>query len=340
MTVVRSVFDDYWAAVTSGDAQAAASVLVHEYQSGAGLADMLDMVCFAQAEVGRLWAANEWNVAQEHRATSVGEEVIAALSAQLDPPAADGKTVVLTCTDGEWHSLPSKVLSAALRAAGHRVTYLGASVPARQLSQLVHELGPDVIAISCALPTRLPDARQMIETAREAGVPALVGGRGFGSDGRWASPLGANAWAPDARGAISILGGDELPAFATPAPPLRQPDDAIGFLRARAAEIVAASMSRMTAGLADVASYDSTQIDRTREDVHHILDFLSAALYVDDVVLFTDFVTWLDELLVARGVPTATLRRGLDVIAEVIASERGPYDRALDFLRTGANLLG
>ena len=148
-------------------------------------------------------------------------------------------SIVMTCADGEWHALPSRVLSAALRGAGWSVTFLGASVPARHLAQLLHELGPDVTAISCALATRLPAAREMIEASRGAGIPVLVGGRGFGSDGRWGLTLGANAWAPDARSALAVVGDGTLPAFATPAPPHRARADTLAALRRRRPELVA-----------------------------------------------------------------------------------------------------
>jgi methanogenic corrinoid protein MtbC1 len=184
MGVDGATFDAYWAAVALGEASAATRLAIEQYDAGVTMPVLLDeLVCVAQAEVGRLWAANEWNIAQEHRATSVSEDVVAALAARIETPAT-GRSVVISCAEGEWHALPSRVLSTALRAEGWRVTFLGASVPARQLAPMLQELGPDVTAISCALPARLFDAREMIEVSRSAGVPVLIGGRGFGPQGR------------------------------------------------------------------------------------------------------------------------------------------------------------
>jgi methanogenic corrinoid protein MtbC1 len=211
------VFAEYWAALAAGDAGAAAAVALRELEDGIPLLDLLDqLVSAGQAEVGRRWAANEWNVDAE----------------------ASGRTVLITCADGEWHSLPARVLSAALREAGWRVTFLGASVPARHLGQMLHDLGPDLTAVSCALPTRLFEARQMIEISRGAGIPVLVGGRGFGPDGRWATVLGADAWAPDARAAVDVAAGQRYGPFTSPVPELVQPDDAVPRLRSRSRGIV------------------------------------------------------------------------------------------------------
>ena len=183
-------------------------------RSGVPLVDLLDLlVARAQGEVGRRWAADEWSVAQEHRATSIGEDVVAALAAGVAGDAAvppSGRRVMLSCVDGEWHTLPGRILTAALRADGHEVTYLGASVPARHLTAMLHDDGPDVVALSCALPTALPAARQTIELARSAGIPVVVGGRGFGPQGRWGLALGASNWAADARTAGDGATGPRL----------------------------------------------------------------------------------------------------------------------------------
>ena len=45
-------------------------------------------------------------------------------------------------------------------------------------------------------------------------------------------------------------------------------------------------------------------------------DYLATALYVDHDDLFTGFVTWTAEILEARGVPGASLRPALDLLAE------------------------
>src|SRR3712207_7094162 len=39
--------------------------------------------------------------------------------------------VVVACLDGEWHALAARIVAEVLRVHGWRVTFLGASVPAR-----------------------------------------------------------------------------------------------------------------------------------------------------------------------------------------------------------------
>jgi len=337
--VTATAFTAYWSALADGDAGRATRLALDELDAGRPVLDVLEsLVAAGQSEVGRRWAVNEWNVAQEHRATSVSEEVVAAIAARAPTGAGGAGSALLTCADGEWHALPSRLLAAALRHAGWQVTFLGASVPADHLGPLLHEVGPDVTAISCALPTRLIEARRSIELSRDAGVPVLVGGRGFGADGRWARVLGADAWAPDARSALSVLAA--LPPFTSPAPPMPVSSSEISALRSRTTAVVEESVQRMLARLPEVAAYDARQRRRTEEDVAHIVEFLGAAHFVQDVTLFTDFTAWLRDVLVARGVPAATLVAGLGVVGDVLGEQPGGFAWAADYLRAGVAVVG
>ena len=336
-TLDAALPERYWAAVAAGDPYAARRLALDALDGGIPVLDVLErLVLAAQAEVGRRWAADEWSVAQEHRATSISEDVVAALAARVPDPPPEARTIVMTCADREWHALPARALSLVFCSAGWQVIFLGAAVPVAHLASLLQDVGPDLTALSCTVPPRLFEAREMIEVSRDAGIPVLVGGRGFGTDGRWARVLGANAWAPDARAACALLRDAPPAAFTSPAPQLRAPDDDLAHLRGRRRAIAAASLSAMSAALPDVARYDRRQRARTEEDVEHILDFLAAALFVDDVTLFTEFVSWLAEILAARGVPGGTLRAGLEMVAGAVEAEAGPHSRSLDFLAAGA----
>lgn len=321
----------YWAALASGDRRGAVEVARESLASGRSVEQTLsELVCPAQVEVGRRWASNEWNVAREHIATSISEEVVAALAAATDPGQARVGTAVVGCVEGEWHALPARVLAETLRVNGWDVHYLGASLPAQHLAQYVHDVGPDVIGLSCSVSTSLPHARHMIEASRGAGVPVVAGGRGFGTDGRWARALGANGWAPTATDAVQLLSGPTWPRYADPAPPLHHPDDAAQQLRAAAHDLAQQGMGRLEQRFPAMRQYPAAALDRTREDLEHIVEFLAAALYVDDPTLLVEFVEWLHELLEARHVPAVALTSGLEAVREV-----GPdVERVRRFLDT------
>ncbi len=328
----------YWSALSAGDSPGAVRVALELRSSGIGMADILDgLVSAAQSEVGRLWAANQWNVAQEHRATSVSEEVVAALAATVRP-TGDRGTAVVTCVDGEWHALASRVVASVLREGGWQVHYLGASVPVAHLAQFLQDAGPDVTALSCSVPTALPMARQMVEASREVGVPVIAGGPGFGPAGRWGLVVGANGTARDARRALRVLSDPGWPTYADPAPPMDEPDRSARLLRRHRGELVGVANQKLFERWPAMAGYDDRQLERTEEDLSHLVEFLAAALFVDDPELYTGFIRWMGALLAARHVPRPALTAGLEVTGEAVAEVLGEQPRAQRFLSAALSL--
>ncbi|GAB3886461.1 hypothetical protein GCM10029964_050790 [Kibdelosporangium lantanae] len=190
-----------------GDEHAAAQVVFDALDGGVAAEDvLLDLIAPVQAKVGREWAANRISVAQEHAATAINDRVIAAMAhhraARVEPTLG---RVIVACIDGEWHALPARLLAEVLRLRGWRVEFLGAKVPTQHLIAHVHLTGPDAVALSSSIATRLPTAHTTITACQATGVPVLAGGAAFGPDGRYARLLGANAWAPDARTAADLL---------------------------------------------------------------------------------------------------------------------------------------
>lgn len=294
---------------------------------------LLDLVAPAQAQVGQWWASNEWSVAQEHAATHISERVVGAVSAYASPRPTRGR-VVVACMDGEWHALPPRLVAEVLRLRGWHVTFLGASVPAAHLVSYLHRHDVHAVALACAIPMRLPQAHRMIEACRRADVPVLVGGRGFGSDGRWARRLGVS-WAPDGPAAAALL-ADEWSLTRPPEPELAHlADDEYAALSRRRVDLIESALADLRERVPAVREYSPSQIDSTATDLGFIVDFLCAALYVDDATLFTEFVGWLVEILDGRGVPSAAVALTLTHYAQVLRD----FPRAERFLHEGRALV-
>lgn len=309
--------EELMAALAAADERAATAVVRELLDRGMPAETvLLDLVADAQAEVGRRWQANEWSVAQEHAATAISERVIAVVAARVDVPPTKGH-VVVACPDGEWHAVPPRIVAEVLRGRGWRVTFLGAGVPTAHLVSYLHEHGPDAVALSCTLSRSLPRADRMITACRATGTPVLVGGRGFGADGRWAKLLGVDTWAPTAQAAAELLDRPEWRRTARPMPP-RRADPEYAALRARRAELVAAAVDELRERFPPMRGYDERQLDAALEDIGHIVDFLSASVYVDDVELFGEFMAWTAEVLAARGVPVASTEVAMGAMSRVL----------------------
>ncbi|WP_433319224.1 cobalamin B12-binding domain-containing protein [Micromonospora sp. CA-269861] len=294
---------------------------------------LLDLVAPAQAEVGERWARNEWSVAQEHAATHISEQVVAAVSAHVTARPTGGR-VVVACMDGEWHALPPRLVAEVLRLRGWQVTFLGASVPAAHLVSYLHRYDAHAVALACALPMRLPYAHRMIEACRRSDVPVVVGGRGFGADGRWASRLGV-AWAPDAPSAAELI-ADERALRGVPSARLAHlADDEYASLVRRRGELIDSALAELRERVPAARAYTAAQLDATVSDLGHIVDFLAAAVYVDDASLFTEFVEWLTGILGSRGVPVAAIVLPLEHYAAALRD----FPRAARALALGCSTL-
>ncbi len=310
-----------WGAVTDRDEYAAVATIFAAVDAGMTPEDvLLDVIAPVQRKVGTEWAANRIRVAQEHAATAINDRVIAALAHH---PASKSVVhvgrVTVACVDGDWHALPARLLAEVLRLRGWQVDFLGAQVPTPHLIAHLHQHGPDAVALSCSIPTRLPTAHAAITACQAAGVPVLAGGAAFGRDGRYAHLLGADAWAPDARAAAGLLidGSLHLHPAST-----RQPIDDLPHLidqeytavSQTATALVKATFTALEERIPAMRNYTDQQRQHTAEDIAHILDFLVAGLYTDDDELFTGFITWTADILTARGVPAATLVPTLELL--------------------------
>lgn len=326
--------DLLWDAVTTGDEYTAGDVVVQAL--GQGLAPesvLLDVIGAVQRKVGQEWAANRLTVAQEHAATAINDRVIATFGYVLERPKPHLGRVTVACVDGEWHAMPARLLAEVLRLRGFHVDYLGAQVPAQHLVAHLHRTGPDAVALSSSIATRLPTAHATITACQAAATPVIAGGAAFGPDGRYARLLGAEAWAPDARTAADKLAEplsrpqvghqplDDLPHLA---------DQEYTLVTRTSGRLVKAVLAGLEERISAMRGYTDLQRQHTAEDIAHIVEFLATALYVGDSELFTGFLTWTAGILTARGVPAASLVPALDLLG----TELRDFPRATGLLET------
>ncbi|MEW9530511.1 B12-binding domain-containing protein [Microbispora sp. NPDC049125] len=305
--------EHYLERIGEADEYAAVDVVLGLIEDGVPAEDvLLRVVAPAQRLVGELWASGTWSVAREHGATAVSERAVAAISARVRPRPTLGRATV-ACADGEYHALPARMTAEVLRLRGWRVDFLGASVPGRHLVTHLQQTGPDVVALGCALTTRLPRVHATITACQAVGVPVLAGGPGFGADGRFAALLGADGWAPAADAAADRLASGDLPSFPAPQTTGHLAGEEYAGLTRRRADLLTRVMAGLTRSYAPMASYSPQQLEYTAEDLGHIADFLGAALYVGEPAVFTDFVTWTCDILAARGVPADSVSHGLRI---------------------------
>jgi diguanylate cyclase (GGDEF)-like protein len=272
---------------------------------------VVDLLAAAQQEVGQRWYCNELTPADEHLASGVTAAALDMLMAEASRPA-DSLTVV-ACAEGDFHSLAAQMFGELLREYGIGVSVLGASMPADVVAEFLLRSGADSLAISCSVPIFFPGAVRLIDAAHRLGIPVIAGGPAFGHGPRRAERLGADAWALTAADAAAILlGWKSEPPSVSREPTLVDP--VALRLAAQADALGGAALDGFAARFPPMADYDERQMARTREDLVFIVQFLAATLLAADQAIFGDYLHWLQNLLVQRGVPPRALIAGLEAL--------------------------
>jgi methanogenic corrinoid protein MtbC1 len=280
---------------TAGDAGGLYRLVARLMDQGTPLENVLfDVLLEVEREVGHRWQQGEYLVAEEHAVTATIETVISLLAGSLDQPP-EGSEVVVATVEGDSHSLPARAVAANLVFNGFRTTFLGANVLSSDLEEFLTEERPDGLVLSSAMTPHLLGARAGIEASHAAGVPVLVGGRGFGKDGRWATALGADAWAPALREVVPILRNwDPDPAQAE-ATAVESSSELLSLLDNHSA-VVARAEEEWTAR--------NPHLDRlmARAEIEISIRSLEASLLVADTDPLVEVMLWQAQTLPSHGV--------------------------------------
>ncbi|MEU1944614.1 cobalamin B12-binding domain-containing protein [Streptomyces sp. NPDC020125] len=300
---------------------------------------LLGLVAPAQVRVGERWESGEWTVAQEHAATHVSRLTVDAIAsaartggtARTSVEAGPLRHVLVACSDGEWHVLPSHILTEVLRLRGFEVRSLGGSVSPHELLSDVHQNGPDVVALSCTLSWNLPLAHRQIETCRCAGVPVMTGGPGFGPEGIWAYALGADLYAADARGAAEALLHRWPPVTCGESSVQAPAVEAYAALVRQRPELLAHVTHALHDVLPGLRSRSGMEHEEAADFLGRLLDSLAAAVFVDDDRVFTGHLAFAATYLSARSVHP----RCLLVLTDALTDRLRASPRALTTLAAG-----
>lgn len=180
---ITALRESYLSAQLKGNRREALRLLVDEgILRGIPLPTLhLEVIQEAQREIGRLWQENLISVAQEHLATAISQLALSHLYRHLPRDPSNGRTVMISCVEGELHELGARVASDFLEMAGFDVRFLGANVPTEHLVREVRAQKPDLLALSVTMTYHIPALRQAVAAVREVAplLPLAVGGLAF-----------------------------------------------------------------------------------------------------------------------------------------------------------------
>ena len=204
------VRDGYLGALLGSDLIAARTVLDDAIAAGMPVRRIyLDVLQPTLYEIGRRWSHAEISIAQEHLATAATQSAMARLAESLSEGSRRVRpgTALVACASDELHAVGGRMVADFLEADGWRVVFLGQLTPGTDLAALAAEQGATLVAISAALPERVPTVAEACAALRGLDpVPyVLVGGQAFGGSAERALRTGADAYAEDAEEAVRAV---------------------------------------------------------------------------------------------------------------------------------------
>ncbi len=141
--------------------------------------------------VGDAWHAGKLSVAQEHLATAVVQRVVSETSPLLTGGRGN-PTIVIATLEGERHANGALMAAATAASEGWRVIYLGADLPASEISETAVQTNARAVGISIvAMDRKAGVAAELkaLERALPGEVALVVGGAGT----KTLSPLSSRA---------------------------------------------------------------------------------------------------------------------------------------------------
>jgi corrinoid protein of di/trimethylamine methyltransferase len=158
--------------------------------------------------VGELFESGEYYLPD----LIIGGEAMKAALEVLEPALVEGRErqvlgrVVLGTVEGDLHEIGKTLVGTLLAANGFQVTDIGIDKSAAEFVNAVKEARANLVGASALLTTTMPQQEKIIEALREAGlrdkVKVMVGGAPVTAS--WAEKVGADGYAEDAIGAVSL----------------------------------------------------------------------------------------------------------------------------------------
>ncbi len=273
---------------------------------------LFDYLMSIERSTGARWQQGDYLVAEEHAVTASIETVISLLAGMLDQPQS-GPLIVVATAEGDDHSLPARAVAAHLLFMGHRTLFLGANVPPGGLKEFLEGERPLALVLSAAISIHLLGARAVIQAAHEVGVPVVVGGKAFGSDGRWAPAVGADAWVDSLSKVHDVVEG-----WAEGAPPVNEASPIPEPLR----HLLAARASIAAAAEAELAKdADGSADQRTKDEIRLLLAAVESGLLTGDQGLVAEMLQWQESILQTHGFDASSVARAAQTALHAASPE-------------------
>lgn len=194
-------------AIEAGNRQDAKRLTQEALAGGLSPQTILDALVGGMDEVGQKFQQNLIFVPEMLIAARAMKEAMALLEPHLVKAGIKPKyTAVIGTVEGDLHDIGKNLVAMMWRGANFAVVDLGTNVPAGKFVEAARQSNAQVIGLSALLTTTMPAMKNVVAAIRAAGlngVKVVIGGAPVTQ--QYADEIGADAFAPDAAGAVQVV---------------------------------------------------------------------------------------------------------------------------------------
>jgi trimethylamine corrinoid protein len=199
---MQKIFEEAIKAIVEGNPDKAAELAKRGLDEGIAPLDLMSAGFIPGInQVGDLFGSGQLFIPGLVKSADAMEKATAIINAAIpqEQETVSGKVVVGT-VEGDMHDIGKTIVVSLLRANGFEVADLGRDVSPQRFIEEAEKFNADIIGSSTLLTTTMPVQKELEEELKKAGLKekykTIVGGAPVTQ--RWASRIGADAFAQDA----------------------------------------------------------------------------------------------------------------------------------------------
>jgi len=183
--ISQAVYLHYLSALLDGDKFTCIKIVQEQLDANIDVKKLyVDLLQKSMYRIGHLWENSRTSISTEHVATKITEGVIELVYPKILQTPRNGRKVIMTCVDKEFHELGARVISDYFELNGWTSVFLGANTPRTEVLNIISKKRPDVLGISNNLYMNVVRVYKLIELIRSdcSDLKIIVGGQAFDHD--------------------------------------------------------------------------------------------------------------------------------------------------------------
>lgn len=199
--------DEIFQAVMRGNRTSIVELSKRAVEEGRNASDILnESLLPAINEVGNLFESGKYFLPQLIAGAEAMKNAIEYLEPYMkkEGDATKKGTIVIATVKGDIHDIGKNLVALMLKNYGYKVIDLGKDVSKEEIVEKAIEFHADIIALSALMTTTMKEMKNVVELAKEKGIPCriMIGGAVITQD--YADEIGADGYSKDAQDAVKL----------------------------------------------------------------------------------------------------------------------------------------